>query len=216
MRHVSSLHPFNHLFLSHHYITAMPPALGEHGRCSASPRAARLSRLAAPTPNFRRPAETPFGKIRPDFDGFSLAEMSDWLDPQTPAATAGPSTSRTAPLHNYEGTPMNSAVLPSRTPAPSHITPEGKRRRRSLVDPPHHADDLFSRRLADSTRRTPLVPLPTQLNEPAVLHESASAQSRRTSSSASSTGTTMVSALSDRGSPKPFDNGMPFAQALTL
>ncbi|CAK9782499.1 hypothetical protein CC85DRAFT_288946 [Cutaneotrichosporon oleaginosum] len=104
---------------------------------------------SAPTPHFRRPAETPFGKIQPVFDGFALAETS-WASDSTV-----------------------SNVTP-RVKAP-HKTPETKRRRRDELytpappaaeyhspPPAPHQDDLFARRLADSIRRAPLAPLPDE------------------------------------------------------
>lgn len=73
------------------------------------------SRVAAPTPAPRHlaPEDTPFGKIQPVFDGFSLAETSDWLDPFTPAppsrhtlnpppVSLRPSTDFVAPEHIAE------------------------------------------------------------------------------------------------------------------
>lgn len=163
---------------------AMPPQPGEHGRLHSLSESSALQ--SAPTPHFRRPAETPFGKIQPDFDGFALAEMSDWLEPPTPAPFSA--IPKSLPPDSEAGSYFaEQPLVPAQVPQVkrlSHRTPDTQRRRRSeLFTPcmPIHQDDLFSRRLADSARRTPLAPLPVeQFAEPA-------GASRPTSSLAMST-----------------------------
>lgn len=116
---------------------------GEHSRPWSS-----VLPLSAPTPHFRRPTETPIGKIQPVFDDFALVDTSWGSDSSFSASTP-------------------------RFKVP-HKTPETKRRRREELYTPApaqadyspvpalHEDDLCARRLADLGRRTPLAPLPSE------------------------------------------------------
>lgn len=170
--------PTLHLNFHPHLITMTPPP--ERGR-SGLPRRSFLPPMTAPTPHFRRTAETPLGKIQPDLEGFALAEMSDLLEPLTPAPFVPAPFPAPFPSIQRRASPPDSetglykgnhrALAQDRVKAGKHRTPDTKRRRRDeLFTPgaPIHSDDLFSRRLADSARRTPLAPLPLEhFDEPA-------------------------------------------------
>lgn len=109
------------------------------------------------TPAHPRVAETPIGKIRPVFEGFDLAETSDWLEPPTPGPSRlGNITLRTPGRRNR--------ALAAFTPVQEVVE-----ERSDILDTfdvslkPVHKDDLYQRRVTEQARRTTRSPLPTDV-----------------------------------------------------
>lgn len=145
------------------------------------------SRIPAVTPAPLRAVDTPFGKIQPLFDGFDLAETSDWIEEKTPTAgnvldithlsptdlanvlqeTETVLTGRGERESTYGSTSSwsrsTSVAAPSKRPA-SPIHNPAKRRMTIYATPRQKSDDLYARRITDSARRpTPSPHLPTVL-----------------------------------------------------
>lgn len=117
--------------------------------------AQRVPRLPTRTPAPRRAQETPFGKILPVFEGFDLAETSDWLEPPTP----GPSSLGNVTLRT-PGRRRTQLLYPTLPELPdSSIDDSSREPSQSLV----HENDMFSRRITDSSRRKSRALLPTDV-----------------------------------------------------